>query len=112
MTNAAKAKGSRAERLVVTFLQAAGWKYAERRLAGATLDRGDIAGVNGICFEVKNQKRLDLAGWVDELEVETVNSKSDLGFVVFPRPRKGDPKDWYFLMPGHMAVKLLEKAGY
>ena len=112
MTSAAKAKGSRAERMVVQYLIEQGWKYAERRLAGARDDKGDIAGVNGVCFEVKNQARLNLAGWVDELKVEVVNAKADTGFVVFPRPRKGAVEEWYCLMTASMAVDLLKKAGY
>jgi len=30
------------------------YPYAERRLAGAQEDKGDIAGVNGVCIEVKD----------------------------------------------------------
>ena len=46
MSNPRKAKGSSAERDVVKWLKK--WfPYAERRIAGAHLDKGDIAGVNG-----------------------------------------------------------------
>lgn len=45
MSNAAKAKGSGAERDVVAYLKENGYKYADRRLAGATLDKGDISGI-------------------------------------------------------------------
>ena len=44
MSSAAKAKGSGAERDVVKYLKE--WfPYVDRRLAGATLDKGDISGI-------------------------------------------------------------------
>ena len=51
MSSKSKIKGSQAERDVVKYLQE--WfPYAERRLAGATLDKGDISGINGVCIEI------------------------------------------------------------
>jgi Holliday junction resolvase len=44
VSSAAKRKGSQAERDVVTWLKANGYQYADRRVAGATLDKGDISG--------------------------------------------------------------------
>ena len=41
MSNYAKRKGSGAERDVVIWLKDNGYQYADRRLAGATLDKGD-----------------------------------------------------------------------
>jgi len=59
MSSKSKIKGSQAERDVVKYLQE--WfPYAERRLAGATLDKGDISGINGVCIEIKNHAKLDL----------------------------------------------------
>jgi len=49
VTTPSKRKGSKAELDVVKYLQTQGWKYAERRLAGDRNDKGDIAGVNGVC---------------------------------------------------------------
>ena len=57
MSNAAKRKGSQAERDVVAWLKANGYKYADRRLAGATLDKGDISGVPGVTIEIKNHAK-------------------------------------------------------
>ena len=46
MSSASKAKGSQAERDVVKYLKE--WfPYVDRRLAGATLDKGDISGIPG-----------------------------------------------------------------
>ena len=60
MSSAAKRKGSQAERDVVAWLKANGYKYADRRLAGATLDKGDISGVPGVTIEIKNHAKMDL----------------------------------------------------
>jgi Holliday junction resolvase len=112
MSTPQKQKGSKAERDVVAYLQEAGYKYAERRIAGDTNDRGDIAGVNGVCFEVKNQARMDLAGWVGELLVEIVNAKADTGAVVHKRKGKTNVGDWYATMPVSIWIELIKKAGY
>ena len=47
MSNPRKAKGSKAEADVVKWLKK-WYPYAERRIAGSQLDKGDIAGVNGV----------------------------------------------------------------
>jgi Holliday junction resolvase len=52
MSSAAKAKGSGAERDVVAYLKENGFQYADRRLAGATLDKGDVSGIPGVTIEI------------------------------------------------------------
>ena len=69
MSNPSKRKGSKAERDVVQWLKANGYPYADRRLAGATLDKGDISGVLGVTIEVKDHKSMELAGLIAELEI-------------------------------------------
>ena len=67
MSSAAKRKGTQGGEIpVVNWLKANGFPYAERRLAGSHLDRGDVAGVNGVTIEVKNHVRLDLSAWLKE----------------------------------------------
>lgn len=112
MTTPSKRKGSQAEREVVQHLVQHGWKYAERRLAGDKNDKGDIAGVNGVCFEVKNRAKMDLAEWVEEMIVETVNAKADTGVVVHKRKGKTDVGMWYATMTFDMFIELIKKAGY
>jgi len=109
MSSKSKIKGSQAERDVVKYLQE--WfPYAERRLAGATLDKGDISGINGVCIEIKNHAKLDLAGWLAELELETKNAKAWTGVVIHKRKGKGNPADWYATLPVSVWVELLRKA--
>jgi hypothetical protein len=77
---AAKAKGAGAERDVVKYLKE--WfPYVDRRLAGATLDKGDISGIPGVTIEIKNHAKMDLAGWTEELLVEMANDKAWTGVV-------------------------------
>ena len=112
MSSASKQKGSAHERAVVDYLKANGWKHAERRLAGDKNDRGDIAGVPGIVLECKNEKRIDLAQYMRELEVEVANDKADAGAAIVKKRGTTDVADYYAVMPVYMLVHLLKKAGY
>lgn len=112
MSSAAKAKGSAWERQVVAFLQNAGWPYAERRLAGDSKDRGDIAGVPGVVFECKSEKRIDLAGYMSELATEMANDKARMGAAVVKKRGTTDPGEGYAVLPLHLFARLLKEAGY
>ena len=107
---ATKAKGSGAERDVVKALKKEGFQYADRRLAGATLDKGDISGIPGVTIEIKNHAKMDLAGWLEELKVEMTNDNAWTGVVWHKRKGKGNPLDWYCTMPAHVWIELLKLA--
>jgi len=108
VSNPRKAKGSSAERDVVNWLKK--WfPYAERRIAGAHLDKGDIAGVNGVVIEVKNHRRIDLSAWIKELEIEIKNDKAWTGVVLHKRMGKGDVGEWYATMPAKLWIELINK---
>ena len=109
MSSAAKAKGSGAERDVVKYLKQ--WfPYVDRRLAGATLDKGDVSGIPGVTIEIKNHAKMDLAGWLTELATEMANDKAWTGVVWHKRKGRGSPEDWYCTMPGYVYVDLLRRA--
>lgn len=110
MSSKSKRKGSQAERDVVAWLKANGYPYADRRVAGATLDKGDISGVLGVTIEIKNHARLDLAGWLAELEVEMKNDNAWTGVVIHKRKGKGDVAEWYATLPAQLWLQLLRKA--
>jgi len=112
MSSAAKQKGSKAELDVVKYLKENGWKYADRRLAGSSLDKGDISGINGVVFEVKNQAKMDLAGWTGELVDEIRNANAEVGAVVHKRRGKINVGDWYATMPAYLFIMLLKRAGF
>ena len=107
MTSPQKRKGSAAELAVAKWLNRLGWTGAERSRAGWTDDRGDIDGIPGVCIEVKNEKRIDLPGYLRELEVEMKNAKSWAGAVIVKRRGSADPADWYAVMPAQKWAELL-----
>ena len=108
MSSAAKAKGSGAERDVVKYLKE--WfPYVDRRLAGATLDKGDVSGIPGVTIEIKNHAKMDLAGWTEELLVEMANDKAWTGTVLHKRKGKGDVGEWYATMPAKIWIELIRK---
>lgn len=110
MTSRNKAKGSAWERAIVEHLRAAGWPYAERRLAGAAKDRGDIAGVVGVVIEAKNTSRLTLAEWIDEADLERENDGAWLGVVWHKKRGKASAADGYVTMTGTQFTQLLARA--
>ena len=110
MANRNKAKGSAAERAVANWLADRDWPDAERRYdAGRHDDRGDIRGIPGVTVEVKNHQRLDLAGWVAELEQVMANAGHDLGFVVVKKRGTTDVGRWYAVLPVEVIARLLPR---
>ena len=108
MSSKSKAKGSAAERAVVAYLKQ-WYPYVDRRLAGATLDKGDISGIPGVTIEIKNHSRIDLVGWIAELETEMANDKAWTGTVIHKRKGKSDVGQWYATMPVSVWIELLRK---
>lgn len=112
MSSASKAKGSSHERNVVEYLISVGYPYAERRIAGDYKDRGDIAGVPKVVFECKNEKRIDLAGYMKELEVEIANDNAEVGAAIVKKKGTTDVGEYYAVMPTRLFIELLKRAGY
>ena len=108
----AKAKGTAAETAVVKYLREHGFPYAERRALHGTADKGDITGCGPIVFEVKNHAKMDLAGWIKELEAEMVNAKVDTGAVIAKKRGTTNPGEWYAILPTRVLIGLLVEAGY
>jgi hypothetical protein len=105
--SASRAKGTAAETAVVRFLQANGYPSAERRALAGVNDRGDVAGIPGLVIEVKAEKRLELARYVDEALTEA--GLDDLGIVWHKRVRRGNPGEWYVSMEGWTFLAFLER---
>ena len=109
MSSKSKIKGSQAERDVVKWLKK--WfPYADRRLAGATLDKGDVSGIPGVTIEIKNHATMKLAEWLGELQVEMENDGAWTGVVIHKKKGKSNPAEWYATMSGEIWLKLLLKA--
>ena len=109
MSTPSKRKGSKAEADVVKWLKDNGFPYADRRIAGAQLDKGDISGVNGVTIEVKNHARMDLSAWIKELEIEIRNDKAWTGTVLHKRKGKSNVDEWYCSMPANVWLDLINK---
>lgn len=107
-----RAKGTRWATRIVDFLRATGWPHAELRNLSGAKDRGDIAGVIGVCIEAKDQQRHSIAEWLDEAATERENAGADVGVVWFHRRGKSSPGDGFVLMDGRQFVSLLWAAGY
>lgn len=77
-------------------------------------DRGDITGVRAhgqrVAIECKNEARVNLAGWMNEAEIERGNDDALAGIVMHKRHGKGDPADQWVTMTAREFVALLSGA--
>lgn len=110
MVNKPKRKGTAAETAVVTYLRDHGWPYAERRSLNGALDKGDVTGCPGLCFEVKAAGvSLKMSSWLVETGVEAINATADFGVLVVKPPGVGETRvhQWYAIMSGTEFNRLL-----
>jgi hypothetical protein len=108
----AKKAGTSWETEIVRALTAHGWPHAERRRLAGAQDKGDIAGIAGVCIEAKNTNRLDLAGAVDEARREGDNANARLAVAWIKRKGKASAEDGYVVMDGATFMRFMEEAGY
>ena len=104
-----KAKGRNAENQFVTFLSR-WWPTVERRRLNGVHDRGDVAGVPHTVVEVKSGARMDLPGWLRELEVEMTNDGARYGCVAIKPKGTTDGGRFYCVMTGDQFATLLRDA--
>lgn len=109
MSTKSKAKGTKAEGEVVKYLQH-WWPAAERRALSGNKDKGDVAGVPGVCIEIKAAQTQLLAAWFRETLVEQENAGAESCLLVVKRPYK--PVDqWDAWMPDAQAALLVDYEG-
>ena len=108
----ARAAGTRWETEIVRALVDAGWPNAERRRLAGSEDKGDIAGVIGVCIEAKNTNRLDLAGAMKEARREGFNAGAVVSVAWLKRRGKQSAEDGYVVLDGATFMQLLAEAGY
>lgn len=108
----AREAGTKWETAIVAALIDAGWPHTERRRLAGSNDRGDIAGITGVCIEAKNTNRLELAAAVDEAKTEAANAGARIGVAWIKRKGKASPLDGYVVMDGATFLALLGEAGY
>lgn len=109
----AKAKGTAAESVVVSFLSQNGFPYAERRALSGGEDKGDITGIPGICIEVKACQTYLFSSWMKETEVERENAKADYGILVVKPKGFGGMRagQWWAIMYFKDFNRLVDDAG-
>lgn len=95
MSATERRKGARGEVDLVNWLRFNGWPDARRYLAGDGRQPGDIDGVPGVCIEMKNCSKLDLAGWLRQVEEA---AGDNLPMVVIKPRGVVDPGRFYVLM--------------
>jgi len=109
VTNAAKAKGSRAERQLADHLIAHGWP-CERIPAGATADRGDlwVPVIEFPSIDVKDHGAHSLGAWIDRAAEQANNAGRTCGSVVWKRRGKADPAEWFWIFNVRGFLNLME----
>jgi Holliday junction resolvase len=95
--SASKRKGTAWETQVVDYLREHGQPYAERRALSGSSDKGDIAGVPGVMIECKNEAKVTLGAYADEVKAQTAHAGASIGVAVVKRRSRG-PGDAYVVM--------------
>jgi hypothetical protein len=118
VTNRNKAAGDRFEREQRDFYRANGFPGAEKTRAGYERDGGDVhldpvvgmtPGVISQCKRVASPRWTE---WVAGLKEQIANSHAEVGFLVWKRPKIGDPGEQLAVMPVRDLLHLLRRAGY
>lgn len=107
--NRAGERGTRWETTVVTYLQDNGLPGAERRRLRGKRDAGDLTGVPGWVIGCKDEQRIDLAGYMDELAGQAVNSGREEWAAEVVKRRRRPVGDAYVVMPLWQFTMLLKE---
>lgn len=93
----AKKAGTTFERQVADYLAQHVDDRIDRRAKTGSKDRGDIAGVRiwgqHLILECKNTTRLNLAGWMNQAEIERGNDDALAGLIIHKRHGNNQPGD-------------------
>lgn len=112
MSTPSKDKGDRAERALVTHLQAHGHPKARRTKAGGEKDLGDIGGVqdragNQWCIQVADRKwrsHGDIIAKVATVPAQCDTLGADYWCLITKRPGCPDAGDWFVWLPTWMLL--------
>jgi hypothetical protein len=105
--SASRRKGNRAEVEVVRVLRDAGYTAETSRSARGGFQSGeDIISDFPASIEVKNQARLDLAGWWAQAEYQANGRPAA---VIHKRVGKGQAEDWWVTMDVKTLLRLLSE---
>ncbi|MEW1547510.1 hypothetical protein [Streptomyces tsukubensis] len=98
MSTKSKQRGTETERKVVRYLAEFGFHQAERRALRGENDAGDVAGIPGVCIEIKGDRSNKVSAWKLETVREAANAKADFYFLVVRRDYK-PVQEWEVHMP-------------
>jgi len=120
MGNKHKAKGTAFETLIKDYLISKDLPDARRAVLAGENDTGDIHGIQqestlrNACLQCKNQKKLDLSGWLNATVEQARRLKNALPVLVVKRSGKGAKAigDSYVVMRLNDFVELLKEAKY
>lgn len=107
MANPNGRKGSAFETACIAYIRDHGFPYAERRVPTGSRDCGDLGGVPGLMLEFKNEQRISLATYMDEVIAERANAQAQVGAAVVKRRKYGIDRA-YFVMEFAPALDLLK----
>lgn len=77
-----KARGTDTETKVVRYLVENGFSRVERRALKGNEDQGDIAGIEGVCIEVKGDRSNKISAWKAETVKEAGHAKAGMYLLV------------------------------
>lgn len=97
---------------MVNALRRLGWLHVERRALSGNVDKGDITGMPGVCWEVKDAKTWQASGWLQETLDERVNANATHGILVIKLPGVGHSRaeKWLTVMDDTHAYALWNEA--
>lgn len=116
VSHPSKIKGDRFEIALREHFRAAGFD-ADRTRAGYARDHGDLhlaatpAGP-AVIVQAKNERRIDLSGYMRDVEAQRDAAGAEHGFAVVKRPGIADPGRQYAVMEVDWLLALLREAGY
>lgn len=95
-------KGADTERAVARYLRTQGFGHAERAERNGwrsnnhtSLDPGDLLGVPGVVWSVKNDASNRVSLWIDEIEALRNRHGAELALLVVRRRGKADVSQWW-----------------
>ena len=108
MTNPSKARGTRWEVAVATFLRASGFTEVYRMAPAGEFDAGDLGGIPEVAFECRDRNRLTLSENVDDANERAHHKGADYGVTIMKRRGRG-AGDAYVALDLTTFVRLLQE---
>lgn len=107
MTHPSRAKGSAFERRLVAWLRDHGFPEADRAYGeGRADDCGDVDGIDGVCVQARNTKRVELGAGLDAARRQ---ARGRLPVLVLHRRGRADPGEAFAVLALADLAELLAR---